>query len=104
MIQQHRKLIIKMGAKYHVVNDYSCFIIDDLRPHERLIQVILIKWFWIYSKLFLAQKYLYLIKFNFHFKFAMHDMRFALTKTRLNFYSVESPRQIFRVVHPFDAQ
>ena len=25
MIQQHRKLIIKMGAKYHVVNDYSCF-------------------------------------------------------------------------------
>ena len=25
MVQQHRKLIIKMGAKYYVVNDYSCF-------------------------------------------------------------------------------
>ena len=25
MVQQHRKLIIKMGTKYYVVNDYSCF-------------------------------------------------------------------------------
>ena len=69
-------------------------LIDDLRPHD---SGFIPSYFWL-KNTYISSNLISTLNY------AMHDMRFALTKTRLNFYSVESPRQISLVVHPFDAE